>query len=94
MTDWDLIRRLLDLDLLVAHKFTLLDLEEKLPLNHILDTLLTWAFYPRRKSFAADSLINLKTTSITRINSHLHAWLDITAPGDDTFDLDHSSDRA
>ena len=93
MTNWDLIRRLLDLDLLVAHKFTLLHLEEKLPLNHILDTLLTWAFYPWRKSFAADSLINLKTTSITRINSNLHAWLDITAPGDDTFDLDHSSDR-
>lgn len=84
MTDWNLIRWLLDFNILIAHKFTLLNLKDKVSLDHILHTLLTWALNFWGELLSVNALIDLKSTSITGIDCDLHARLDITASGDNT----------
>jgi hypothetical protein len=86
MTNWYLIRWLLNFDILVTHKFTLLDLQNEISLNHILDTLLRWAFNLWSKLPSIDALIHFKSASITCIDSNLHARLDNTASSDNTLD--------
>ena len=93
MTNWNLIRWLLDFNILVTHKFTLLDLEDKISLNLIFHTFLTWAFDLWCKLLSVDALIDLESTCIASVDSYLHAWFDITASGDNTFDRDKSSNR-
>lgn len=93
MTNWHLIRWLLDLDILVTHKFTLLDLKDKVTLNHVLNTFLTWAFNLWGELLSVDALIDLETTGITSVNSNLHARLDVAASSDNTFNRDEPSNR-
>jgi len=84
MTDWNLIRWLLNFDILITHKFTLLDLKDEVSLNHILDTLLTWALNFWGELLSVNALIDLKSTSITSIDCNLHARLNIAASGDNS----------
>jgi hypothetical protein len=93
MTNWDLVRWLLDFNVLVTHKFTLLNLKDKISLNLILHTLLTWAFNLWGELLSVNALIDLKSTSITSVDCDLHARFDITAPGNNTFNRDESSNR-
>ena len=94
MSDWNLIRRFLNLYLLVAHKFALLNLKNELTFDLIFDAPLTWTFNSWSESTSTYHLINLKTTSITSIDSYLNARLNVTAPCNNTFKLDHSTNAA
>lgn len=91
MSNWYLIRWLLNFDLLVADKFALLDLQNELTLDLVLDTADTWTLNLWRECFQIDDLVNFHTTCIAGIDCHLHAWLDITASCDDTLDIDERS---
>jgi hypothetical protein len=92
MSNWYLIRRLLNLDLLIAYKLTLFDLQDELTLDLVLHTPNTWALKLWRESLEIDDLINFHTTGITSINSHLHTWLDVAASRDDSLDSDQRTD--
>jgi hypothetical protein len=81
-----LIRRLLDFNILITHKFTLLNLEDEISFNHVLDTLLTWAFNFWGELLSVNALIDLKSASIACVDCNLHARFDITASGNNTFD--------
>jgi hypothetical protein len=71
----------------------LLDLQNEITLNHVLDTLLRWALNFGCELPSIDALIDLKSTGITCIDSHLHARLDIAASGDNTLDGHEPSNR-
>jgi hypothetical protein len=88
MTHWHLIRWFLNLDLLIADKFALLNLQYQLTLDLILFAPHTRAFDFGSECFLVDDLIHFHTARITSINSYLHARLDITASGNDTFHID------
>ena len=93
MTDWDLVRWLLDFNVLVTHKFTLFYLKDKISLNLVLNALLTWALNLWGELLSVNALIDLKSTSITSVDCDLHARFDITASGNNTFYGDKSSNR-
>lgn len=88
MSNRYLIGRFLNFDILIAHKFTLFDLKDKLTLYLILYTFLTRTFNLWSKLFCTDDLVDLKSTSITGIYSNLHARLNITASSDNSFHSD------
>ena len=85
MADGDLIGWLLDLDVLVAHKFRLFHLKNQLAFNLVFDALCTWAFHLWSELLLVDDLVDLEATGIASIYCYLHAGLDVTASGDYTF---------
>lgn len=91
VSDRYLIRRLLDLDLLVAHKLALFDLEDQLTFDLILDTSHSRTLDLGRERFEIDDLVNFHSAGITSVDSNLHAWLDVAASCYDTF---HCDERA
>ena len=91
MTDWNLISWFLDFNHLVTDKFTLLNLENKLPLNLVFYASLTWTLNSWSELFWAYNLVYFKSACITGINSYWHTWFDITAPCNNTFDWNHSA---
>ena len=93
MTDWDLIRWFLNLNILIAYEFTLFDLQNKITFNHVLYTFLTWAFNFWCKLFAIDALVHFKSTSITCVYCNLHARFNSAASGHNTLNGDKSSNR-
>ena len=88
VSNWYLVRWLLNFDLLEAHEFRLFDLENELSLDVVLDALLTWAFDHWCKLLLVDDLIDFVTAGITCEDCNLDAWFDITASGNDTLDRD------
>lgn len=91
MSDWNLIRWLLNFDFLVANEPGVLDLQDQLTFHHIFDAFLTWALDHWSESFAAYCLVDFESAGITCVNSDLYAWLHVTASGDNTFDSNHAS---
>lgn len=87
-----LVRWLLNLDLLVADELALLYLQDQLTLDLVLFASETRTLNFGRKCFLVNDLINFHTAGITGIDSYLHAWLDISAASDDTFDVDEGTD--
>lgn len=85
MSNRDLIRRLLNFDILVANEFTCFYLKNKLTLNLIFNTFHTWALNKWSELFLMNDLINFKTTSIACIVSNLNAWFNITTSCYNTF---------
>ena len=81
----------MDLDLLIAHKFTLLYLQDKLTLDLVLHAPDTGALKFWSKGLEIDHLVNFHTTRIASIDRHLHTWLDVAAPRYDSLDSDQGT---
>lgn len=86
VTNWNLIGWFLELQFLKTDELAGFDLENQLALNHILDTLDTWAFNQGSKCLLVDNLVNFAPTCITSIVCNLNAGLDIVASGNDSLD--------
>lgn len=93
MANWNLIRGLLYLYLLIRNKFALLDLQNQLALDVVLLAAHTWALEFWGERFLVNDLIHFHATSITGVDRHLHAWLDVTAAGHNTFYGDERANR-
>lgn len=101
MTNWNLIRRFLDFDILETNEFACFHLENKLSFDLILNAFHTWALNKRSELLLLNNLVDFKTASITCIVSNLDARFDVTASCNNTlndnkrtncisFDLSHS----
>lgn len=88
VSDWNLIRWFLNLDILVADKLALFYLQDQLSLDLILYTPHTRTLNFWRECLLIDYLINFHSTGIASVNSDLHAWFDVAASSDDTLDAD------
>lgn len=86
VTDGNLIRWLLHLDLLEADELALLYLEDEITLDHVLHTFLRGALDLWSELLSVDDLVDLESASIAGVDCHLHARLNVAASGDDTLD--------
>lgn len=93
VADGDLVAGLLELDLLVAHKLTLLHLDNELSLHIIFHANCSRTLDHRCELLARHNLVNFETTSVTCVNGNLHAGFDVADLGDNTFDRHHGSNR-
>lgn len=91
--NWHLVRWFLDLDFLVAHELTLLYLQDQLAFDLVLLAAHAGALDLWSELFLSDDLVDFHAASVASINSHLHAWFHIAAPGDDTLHADKGADR-
>ena len=92
MTDWYLVRWLLDLYFLETHKLGWFDLENELSFDHVFDALLWGTFQQRSEGFAWYHLVDFETAGVACILCHLDAWDDSCAFGDDTLHVDEGAD--
>lgn len=88
-----LIRRLLNLDILVADELALFDLQDELTLDLVLLAAHARAFNFGRECFLVDDLVHFHTARIACIDSYLHARLNITTSGNDTLDIDQRTNH-
>jgi hypothetical protein len=85
MSNWNLIGLFLDFDFLITEKFALFCLKIQMSLDLIFYTFNAWAFNLWSECPSENNLINFISTSVTSINCDLHAWFNITASCNYTF---------
>ena len=77
MANGNLIRGLLDLNILVGNELGLLDLQVKLSFDVVLHAFHTWALNHWGKFFGMNNLVDFVTASLAGVDGHLHAGFDI-----------------
>jgi len=92
MTDWNLITRLLDFDVLETHEFRRANLHRQLSLDLVVFAFAR-AFQQWHEDLLRNDLVYLKAAHIANIDSNLHLWLDIAGSHDNALDVQEGTDQ-
>ena len=85
MSNWDLVTRLLNFDVLIGDKSRRLHLEDQLSIDLIRLTLFRGALNYWVELFWVNELINLETTAVAGVNCDLHARSNVAGSCNDSF---------
>jgi hypothetical protein len=93
VTDRDLITRLLEFDVLKANEFRASDRHHELALDLVGLALVSGALKQRVVLLLPNHLVHFEPAHITNVDRHLHLWLDVACPHNDTLDCDERANR-